>query len=321
MRSGGIVCFTVEDYNVGWICALHIESAAAWCMLDDIHDKPTGCPNDGNAYDFGSLHGHNVVIARLPTCGTNNAAMVASNIRRSFPSIRMYLMVGIGGGVPGEADIRLGDVVVGTKVIQSDLGKIIQHGEFQPTGEPRQPLPEFLMAISRLRALHETAPSKIPVILSQMQELHPGMSEYTDRGQLQDLLFDSTYDHAKTIKKCNLCDQSRLVRRDPRPDNNPRIHYGTIASGNQVMKHAQTRDQQAQRFNAICFEMEAAGLMDILQCLVIRGICDYSDSHKSKEWQKYACATAAAYTKELLSIMLRSRIYRPPKASNGLVRV
>ncbi|KAH1912671.1 hypothetical protein KXV48_001139, partial [Aspergillus fumigatus] len=44
----------------------------------------------------------------------------------------------------------------------------------------------------------------------------------------------------------------------------------------------------------------AAGLMDILPCLSIRGICDYSDSHKSKEWQRYAAATAAAYARELL---------------------
>jgi nucleoside phosphorylase len=46
--------------------------------------------------------------------------------------------------------------------------------------------------------------------------------------------------------------------------------------------------------------MEAAGLMDIIPCLPIRGICDYSDSHKSKEWQKYAAATAAAYAREFL---------------------
>ncbi|KAF5528920.1 ankyrin 3, partial [Fusarium mexicanum] len=46
--------------------------------------------------------------------------------------------------------------------------------------------------------------------------------------------------------------------------------------------------------------MEAAGLMDILPCLPIRGICDYSDSHKNKEWHRYAAATAAAYAKELL---------------------
>ena len=49
--------------------------------------------------------------------------------------------------------------------------------------------------------------------------------------------------------------------------------------------------------------MEAAGLMDESPCLVIRGICDYADSHKNKRWQPYAAATAAAYAKELLSII------------------
>jgi hypothetical protein len=46
--------------------------------------------------------------------------------------------------------------------------------------------------------------------------------------------------------------------------------------------------------------MEAAGLMNQLPCLVIRGICDYADSHKSKRWQDYAALTAAAYAKILL---------------------
>jgi nucleoside phosphorylase len=46
--------------------------------------------------------------------------------------------------------------------------------------------------------------------------------------------------------------------------------------------------------------MEAAGIMNRMPCLVVRGICDYCDSHKNKYWQEYAAMTAAAYTKELL---------------------
>ena len=46
--------------------------------------------------------------------------------------------------------------------------------------------------------------------------------------------------------------------------------------------------------------MQVAGLVDTFLCLVIRGICDYADSHKNKQWQPYAAATAAAYAKELL---------------------
>ncbi|KAJ5193094.1 hypothetical protein N7449_009236 [Penicillium cf. viridicatum] len=69
------------------------------------------------------------------------------------------------------------------------------------------------------------------------------------------------------------------------------------------MKNPRTRDDLAQGMDILCFEMEAAGLMDQLPCLVIRGICDYCDSHKSKQWQGYAALTAAAYTKTLLGVL------------------
>jgi hypothetical protein len=69
------------------------------------------------------------------------------------------------------------------------------------------------------------------------------------------------------------------------------------------MKHGRTRYRVANGTGILCFEMEAASLMDQVPCLVMRGICDYSDSHKMKEWQGYAAATAAAYTKELLSVV------------------
>ncbi|KAI1166932.1 hypothetical protein F5B18DRAFT_659554 [Nemania serpens] len=298
--------FTVDAYTVGWVCALHIELAAARSMLDAIHDHQDKGLNDSNTYTLGSLHHHNVVIACLPThgYGTNNAAIVASNMRRTFPSIQLFLMVGIGGGVPGKVDIRLGDVVVSTGVMQYDLGKTIQQGHFQPTGIMRQPSPTFMTAVSTLRAQHESKPSQIPAILSQIREQNASMKQYTYREHLQDLLFENSYEHSESIESCNDCDRSRLVvSRSPRTSNSPMIHYGIIASGNQVMKHARTRDRVAQEIGAICFEMEAAGLMDSFQCLVIRGICDYSDSHKNKQWQEYASATAAAYVKELLFVI------------------
>ncbi|KAA8649637.1 uncharacterized protein ATNIH1004_002308 [Aspergillus tanneri] len=49
--------------------------------------------------------------------------------------------------------------------------------------------------------------------------------------------------------------------------------------------------------------MEAAGLMNQLPCLVIRGICDYCDSHKTKEWQGYAALAAAIYSRLLLTVV------------------
>jgi len=43
-------------------------------------------------------------------------------------------------------------------------------------------------------------------------------------------------------------------------------------------------------------------------CIIIRGICDYADSHKNKQWQGYAALAAAAYAKELLAYVPRGHI-------------
>lgn len=296
-----------EDYTVGWICALHIELAAARAMLDTVHDSLLKSPKDSNTYTFGSIGQHNVVIASLPAngYGTNNAASVANNMDRSFPSIRIRLMVGIGGGAPRlpEADVRLGDVVVSTEVVQYDMGKTGRDGRFHRTGIPRRPPQELMTAVSKLRAIHESQSSRISSILSEMLERNPSLTQYVHQTSLRDWLFNSDYDHIELMDSCDHCDRSKLLDRSPRNSNNPQIHYGPVASGNQVMKHGKTRDQLAQELNILCFEMEAAGLMDGFPCLVIRGICDYSDSHKNKRWQEYASATAAAYAKDLLSVI------------------
>ncbi|KAL2814210.1 hypothetical protein BDW59DRAFT_176537 [Aspergillus cavernicola] len=84
------------------------------------------------------------------------------------------------------------------------------------------------------------------------------------------------------------------------------IHYGLIASGNKVIKDGKMRDQLAKDYGILCFEMEAAGLMDNFPCLVIRGISDYADASKNKKWQGCASLTASAFSKELLSVIQES---------------
>ncbi|KAI0539196.1 hypothetical protein GGR58DRAFT_259330 [Xylaria digitata] len=299
---------TNRDYTFGWVAALSIERAAALAMLDEEYEPLPQKEGDSNNYSFGRIRHHNVVIASLPDdgYGTVNAATVANNMHRSFPSLREYLMVGIAGGAGG-VDVRLGDVVVSTKVIQYDLGKVAKN-QLESIAIPLQPSQPLRTAVSALKARHETKPSRIPAILVQVAEQNPHMEQYTCRESLNDLLFESTYEHPKPENRrdtefensCNNCDISRLVKRTTRPNNYPRIHYGIVASGNRVIKHAKTRDRLGKQFKAMCFEMEGAGLIENLRCLVIRAICDYADSHKNKQWQRYAAATAAAYAKELL---------------------
>jgi nucleoside phosphorylase len=114
---------------------------------------------------------------------------------------------------------------------------------------------------------------------------HPG---------IQDSLYEENYDYPRRFADCSKCNAKKVVRRKPRIPENPAVHYGLIASGNQVMRHVTTRDRLRQKHDFLYYEMEAAGLMDTVPCLVIRRICDYADSHKDKSWLQYAAVTAAA---------------------------
>ncbi|CAI0642343.1 unnamed protein product [Colletotrichum noveboracense] len=294
-----------DKYTVAWICALYIEMTAAQAMLDELHHTLPTHVNDNNTYILGRIHKHNVVISCLPTgyYGTTNAATVISNLKRSFPLIRAGLMVGIGGGVPSKADLRLGDVVVGTRVMQCDMGKIVENGQFQSTATARFPNQLLLTAVSALRAKQELDSTSITSIVAHKFSKHPAYH----RPDMPDDLFPPTYDHEPSNMDCNQCDHTKLVPRRQRSQP-VIIHYGAIASGNQVMRSALQRDIIGQKLNVICFEMEAAGVMDIIPCLPIRGICDYSDSHKNKSWQRYAAATAAAFATELLAVLPSSEL-------------
>lgn len=317
-----------DDYTIGWICALPLELAAASAMLDQVHPILPNMGNDNNSYVLGQICDHNIVIACLPfgVYGMTSAVTATNMMLSSFTQIRFALMVGIGGGVPSQgADIRLGDVVVGApshdtfSVVQFDAGKSLQSGNFQRTGALNRPPALILTALSSLQSSHMLGDSRIPEYLSEIEARHPNLStEFTHRGQQQDQLFEAQYNHIDNATTCDFCDPSWLVARPPRDRKDPVIHYGLIASSNMVIKSGELRDKLARECGILCFEMEAAGLMDSLPCLVIRGICDYADSHKHKQWQGYAAATAAAYTKELLSVIPRTQNFQASAATRIL---
>ncbi|EEA22878.1 hypothetical protein EYB25_005646 [Talaromyces marneffei] len=312
------------DYTVAWICALPIEMAAAEAMLDERHPALPTIAGDDNTHVAGRVGSHNVIIACLPAgvYGTTSAANVASQMRLTFPGIRFGLMVGIAGGVPtADHDIRLGDVVVGKPtrdfggVIQYDYGKAVSGGHLERTGVLNKPPTMLLTAVTALQSAHIANKSRIPDLISDLAERHPRMKgKFTYDSRREDLLFEAQYDHTDRAPTCDGCDRHQLVTRAPRDCNDPVIHYGLIASGNQVMKDGRTRDQLAREMGILCFEMEAAGLVDTFPCLVIRGICDYADSHKNKQWQEYAAATAAGYAKELLSMVHAVHVADTPSA-------
>jgi hypothetical protein len=156
-------------------------------------------------------------------------------------------------------------------------------------------VPEFLSAMfqksDELRILYQRPP----------KELHE--------------LFEWNYHHVYGQATCEGCDRSRLAQR-PLCEPISKIHYGLIASGDQVMRSATNAAEINGRVigSILCFEMEAVGIMTGYSCIAIRGISDYADSHKNNAWQHYATAAAAACAKEPLSYL------KPPSPFTTLGR-
>jgi nucleoside phosphorylase len=325
-----------QDYTVGWICAIVTEYVAAQAFLHREHDRPGKLSSgDNNDYTLGEIGGHNVVIATLPNgeYGISSAATVARDMLHSFPNIRIGLMVGIGGGAPSQKhDIRLGDIVVSAScegtgsVFQYDFGKTVQGQNFCPTAYLNQPPTILRTAVAGLEAQYERKGHQIEEAISSILEKNKRMRrKYKRPDPNSDRLYQSHVLHppnneASCAGSCGN-DASKLIIRPERTEDedDPVIHYGLIASGNKLMKDALLRDALTVEKNVLCFEMEAAGLMNHFPCLVIRGICDYSDSHKNKEWQGYAAMAAAAYTKDLLCRIVPQQVEAERKISEILL--
>ena len=300
-------------YTVALFCPLEVELSAARYLLDEEHQRLATAADDYNQYILGRMSGHDVVIASLPTGYQANvsAATVATNLSRTFPSIRFRLLVGIGGGVPSRKnDIRLGDVVIGVPtgkhggIVQYDLGKQTSTN-FEQKGFLLPPPSEWLQALNVMRSNQRVTPSKAPAFLAEMLKRWPRLVEYKRPPANRDVLFQANYEHVRDQDTCDCCDRARIESRPQRQSSdNPTIHYGLIASGNSVIKNATIRDRiSTECGGVICFEMEAAGLMNDFRCIVLRGISDYADSHKNDDWHAYAAVAAAAVAKELLAHM------------------
>ncbi|KAL6701426.1 nucleoside phosphorylase domain-containing protein [Trichoderma pleuroticola] len=198
--------------------------------------------------------------------GISSAAGVAKDIMHSFPNIRVSLIVGIRGGAPSKKhNIRLGDIMVSAP--RDGRGGVF-HSQYKSNGYS---LEEEIINILR----------KKPRLQKKYSRPDPSSNR----------LYQSRVVHPidNDLSCVVSCDKDNLV-----------IHYGVIASGNQLIKDTLIKNKLAAEEDILCFKMEAAGLINYFPCLVIYGICNYSNSHKNKEWQSYAAMAAAVYTKDLL---------------------
>ncbi|CAI7621273.1 unnamed protein product [Penicillium viridicatum] len=324
----------LHAFEIAIFCALGLEADAMIALFDDIWDQEEQYkkgPGDTNSYTFGRIHQHPVVLVHMPRMGKASASGVAASLRSSFPCIRVGFLVGICGGVPssgcGKQEIILGDVIISTHIVPSDFGRLYPHTFVRKNSlldNLGRPSPEIGGFLSKLQG----QAAQTGVKDSMRADLR--LSEYP--GASKDRLFEAGYSHKHAVtttctvcaqcthpqddvcaEALNLscadlgCDSSKVVPRARIQRMNtegyrassycPAIHFGGLASSDQVVKSAFHRDQIAKQEGVIGFEMEGAGLWDTIPTIVVKGVCDYADSHKGKDWQIYASATAAACAK------------------------
>ena len=298
-------------YTIGIITALEKEYAAVKALLKDCKAEKKQGHGAGRSYVGGkiaSISGgeHNVVLA-LADMGNNVAATRATLLLSHFPTIETVLMVGIAGGVPSpkklEDHVRLGDVVISNKkgVVQYDMVKL---QEIRAC--PIPPSAEMIESVRLLGA--DALLGKQPWNSYIDASLHSIGSERPP--DTTDILFDSKNPEVKIQHPV-----------DPKRTRGlPRVFLGPIASANELLKDPIKRDELRDRFGVKAVEMEGSGIADATWTggkgyLVIRGICDYCDSHKNDSWQEYASAVAAGYAVALIESMPTSG---PPSANNVL---
>lgn len=312
------------NFDVAIICALQSEFDAVEALFNH-HWEEEGpsygrASGDINEYSIGCLGHHNVVLVHMPGTGNVDAAVVATRCAGSFPNIKLALVVGTCGVAPYARDgteIILGDVIISEGVIQYDLAQRLP-GQFKRHDELlhslRRPNTEIrsLMAKLKCEQDRESLRSKMASNLAKLKEQADLGAEYP--GVQRDLLFESAYHHTVEGKTCEECKCSgELVQRrrlgqatlkEGIPQ--PAVHFGLFASGDTVMRYGEQRDALTRQGNIVGFETEAAGVWDQFPCIVIKGACDYADSHEAHDWQTYAAATAAACAKAFLDLWAAS---------------
>ncbi|KKY16867.1 putative kinesin light chain [Phaeomoniella chlamydospora] len=297
----------VQQYSVAIVCPLAIELSAVRLMLDARHQTPYfDTKDDDNHYTCGSMFGHNVVIVNLPQWknGLISASHLVNPLHRTFPNVQVTLLVGIGGGLPSikplqqpNENIRLGDVVIGWDGDKSQA--IVQWNGGRKGRILPQPDRRILNILTKMESNQQLGEAKLHEHLKRCTN-----AMFSFPGRQYDRLYETSYSHTSTQDtSCANCDPVHAISRASRKTNDFQLHLGPIVSVEHVVTTAETRDRIRDETHALCIEMEAAGILERKNCLVIRGISDYADSHKNDVWKPYAAATAASVAREFLSIM------------------
>ncbi|XP_046144990.1 uncharacterized protein LOC114876098 isoform X2 [Osmia bicornis bicornis] len=282
---------------------------------------------ESNVYTLGNIGAHRIVCTKLPTVGHTREAMTAAGntttrLLGTFQKVDFVFLIGIGGGVPHYTDynkhVRLGDVVVSypapvnKKYIYAycESAKTNESGDYHFETKEYCPPNLYLQEIAaNLRDQSENEPN--PPWQKYLKEGLDALSNQTEHDfkappPESDKLYMAIGER-DVIEVAHPTAPSDAVNK--RVDGCSRIHLAPVASGRHIARDDQLRQKFAARFRALAFDAEMDAVVESIlgNCresfAVIRGISDYKDGSRIKEWQPYASLAAASVMKSIICAM------------------
>lgn len=254
----------------------------------------------------------------------------------TFQRVEHVFLVGLGGGVPHFTDyhqhVRLGDVVVSSPPPNpSAVGKpyIYLHCEKVEKSSPekRSSSPNAEVSVDNFSYRSWCPPSldlqnlaKDLLELGQLDEKKRSWEKYIEDGLTE--LDGQETDFQRPLSSSDKLYMSigtkdvievqhpdapaNWTAYDPRSKDMPKIHFGAVASGRLLVKEEQVRQEVASKFGIKAFDSEFDTVAESVfgnrkdRYIFIRGISDYKDGTRKKDWQPYAALVAAAFMKSLI---------------------
>ncbi|KAF4953594.1 hypothetical protein FGADI_5930 [Fusarium gaditjirri] len=309
------------EFTVALVCALSLEFDAVCMALDEFWDEDGDhfgkTSGDRNMYVTGRIDKHNVVIVLLGK-GKVNSATAATNLHTSYPNICLTILVGVCGAIPSikEKEVRLGDVVISDTIIQYDFGHQTDHGFIRKKTSHSNMAPKeilnllesFQTVLGKRRLMKGSA-----TLIEELKETAARLGQRGRYERPEERLLRASGSMPQPVAlRGQEADQTIDIQA-------PAIHFGPIASGDTVMTSAAHRDHIAATENIIAFEMEGAGIWQELPCIIVKGVSDFADCEKTKEWQDYAAAMAAATSKAILKRYIHADRNASPPPSHPLL--
>jgi nucleoside phosphorylase len=233
-----------------------------------------------------------VVVALQARDGTRNAASLCTDIVRSYPGVRAFIMSGIAGGIPSPRSalqrIQLGDIVVATKgIVDYDHVRTVDGADTL-----RQSVTGISAAL--LRADHELEAKS----LAGQEPWRALLEDAETRAEI----FRRPPGHTDPMRQR----AADVTSHEPERQDGPHIHRGAIGSADRLLRDATLRDALASRYGIAAVEMEGSGIavgadLHERSWFVVRGVADYCDNVKNDAWHPYAALASAVYVRALLA--------------------